>query len=428
MDRGREPLTVLQNLAGFYRDLLIAKTSPNRSDLVAITPPTWKALGELARLWDIPTILAGQKHLKDSEVQIKHTTQPRLWLEVTLLGLLSANEKPSRDCPRGSAYGNRSFGVQPPSHPNTPVIPAAKETQPEQTDIAAPASQQSSAQTQTPEPLATPRVSGREYSLPEHSSPAPPGQPTPTPVSISTANPAHAALEPTAPDAGSDIWQQVIELIQPPATQALVNQQCRLLAFDGAVARISINSKPLLKLAQGKLPNIEAAFAKLLQKKVKVSLELATPTQTKTEKSVNEEPKQSPLPQSSPTTIAPPASSPPVSDPVKSHLPTTSSSQQPEQTKLQAEMTAGSQPQPPDPIVSELPKLGIETSAPTITADSESDEVESAAQRLAKAFNGEVVRLNLDPAFPHSATTLSLPSSLDDLHAIDTEEEAENDF
>jgi len=30
-------------------------------------------------------ILAGQQHLAKSEVQIKNTTQPRLWLEVALL-------------------------------------------------------------------------------------------------------------------------------------------------------------------------------------------------------------------------------------------------------------------------------------------------------------------------------------------------------
>jgi DNA polymerase-3 subunit gamma/tau len=41
MDRGREPIIVLQNLAGFYRDLLIAKTASGRSDLVAVTPNTW---------------------------------------------------------------------------------------------------------------------------------------------------------------------------------------------------------------------------------------------------------------------------------------------------------------------------------------------------------------------------------------------------
>ncbi|MHC5715287.1 MAG: DNA polymerase III subunit gamma/tau, partial [Nostoc sp.] len=88
LDRGREPLTILQNLAAFYRDLLIAKTAPNRHDLVACTQQTWTALVEFAQYLDMSAILAGQQHLRTSEVQIKNTTQPRLWLEVTLLGLL----------------------------------------------------------------------------------------------------------------------------------------------------------------------------------------------------------------------------------------------------------------------------------------------------------------------------------------------------
>jgi DNA polymerase-3 subunit gamma/tau len=71
MDRGREPLTILQNLAGFYRDLLIALTAPRRSDLVTVTPSTWKALCEQAVLYDLPSLLAGQQHLAKSEVQIK---------------------------------------------------------------------------------------------------------------------------------------------------------------------------------------------------------------------------------------------------------------------------------------------------------------------------------------------------------------------
>src|SRR3712207_5739469 len=76
MDRGREPLVVLQNLAGFYRDLLIAKTAPTRNDLVAVTPPTWKQLCEFAQQQDTTSILLSSQHLKNSEAQIKNTTQP----------------------------------------------------------------------------------------------------------------------------------------------------------------------------------------------------------------------------------------------------------------------------------------------------------------------------------------------------------------
>ncbi|MBW4633541.1 MAG: DNA polymerase III subunit gamma/tau [Iphinoe sp. HA4291-MV1] len=92
LDRGREPLIILQNLAAFYRDLLIAKTAPSRNDLVACTPQTWEALIDFAQEFDKTTILVGQEHLRTAEVQLKNSTQPRLWLEVTLLGLLpSAN-------------------------------------------------------------------------------------------------------------------------------------------------------------------------------------------------------------------------------------------------------------------------------------------------------------------------------------------------
>ena len=50
MDRGREPLLVLQNLAGFYRDFLIAKTAPKRYNLVALTQQTWEKLCDFLRV------------------------------------------------------------------------------------------------------------------------------------------------------------------------------------------------------------------------------------------------------------------------------------------------------------------------------------------------------------------------------------------
>ncbi|MBW4486431.1 MAG: DNA polymerase III subunit gamma/tau [Trichocoleus desertorum ATA4-8-CV12] len=107
MNRGREPLIVLQNLASFYRDLLIAKTAPSRGDLVAITPPTWAQLCQFAQQLPIALILEGQKYLRAAEVQIKNSTQPRLWLEVTLLGLLPSE-----------------LGVEPPVVTAAPIAPA----------------------------------------------------------------------------------------------------------------------------------------------------------------------------------------------------------------------------------------------------------------------------------------------------------------
>jgi len=88
LDRGREPLTVLQGLTSFYRDFLIAKTAPDRQELTSVTNATWSELCAFAQGWDHLLILAGSQHLRSCESQIKNTTQPRLWLEVSLLGLM----------------------------------------------------------------------------------------------------------------------------------------------------------------------------------------------------------------------------------------------------------------------------------------------------------------------------------------------------
>ena len=42
----------------------------------------------LVQTINLQVLLLGQQHLRAAEVQVKNTTQPRLWLEVTLLGLL----------------------------------------------------------------------------------------------------------------------------------------------------------------------------------------------------------------------------------------------------------------------------------------------------------------------------------------------------
>jgi DNA polymerase III subunit gamma/tau len=130
LDRGREPLTVLQNLTGFYRDLLIAKTAPKRRDLVALTEATWEALCRFAQAVDLNTILAGQQHLRTCEIQIKNTTQPRLWLEVTLLGLIPFTT-PQVTAPQATALNlTPPSGLQPvaavlPQLPQVSAMPSA---------------------------------------------------------------------------------------------------------------------------------------------------------------------------------------------------------------------------------------------------------------------------------------------------------------
>ncbi len=352
MDRGREPLIVLQNLAGFYRDLLIAKTAPNRSDLVALTPATWATLSELAKKLEITTIINGQQHLAKSEVQIKNSTQPRLWLEVTLLGLL-ATQKPLVATP---------VPIISAPIPEVKPIPVVE---------------------QNPMPASVEQ-------LPAPASPiAPVIEQLPAPIEEEP---------PVAPIAAGDgdLWQQVVKQIQPLSAQALVSQHCRLLSFDGSLARVGITSQQLLKLAQNKIPSIEAAFQKLVPQKVKVVLEVGG-------ESKPAPPKEQPR---SPSFSSPPPVTPP-----------------PPQAKA-----------PELPVIKPLPIP--ENVAPEVTAPSADlavevvdDKLQQASQSLAEAFKGEKVEFSLNAAFS-SATNATIPVTQIASSAInwDEQEEEEEEF
>ncbi len=283
MDRGREPLIVLQNLAGFYRDLLIAKTAPTRNDLVAITTPTWITMCDFAKSLDTNTILAGQKHLKDSEVQIKNTTQPRLWLEVTLLGLLhSANSQHSSESPSTQSVQRSTTSTT----QNTVSQPSPRST--------VPASNASTASVSPPTPSTEPiRVSQIPAPREQLASNSPISQPS---VSDRTAPPDNRTVASndnavdksrtqhppeeslTAPSTVSDhsdldqIWQQVLAQLKPISTRELLRQLGRLIDLDSQYARVSI-PQAWRENIQEKLPNIEAAFQEALNSQVKVSLQ-----------------------------------------------------------------------------------------------------------------------------------------------------------
>jgi DNA polymerase-3 subunit gamma/tau len=269
MDRGREPLIVLQNLASFYRDLLIAKTAPDRSDLVAITAPTWATLCEFAQKLDISTILLGQQHLRASEAQLKHTTQPRLWLEVTLMGLLPSAlpiegkpDRPAAPTPPPTQPKPQPPAPQP-AEQRSPELPAPHQTTPNSAN----GDQRFASPPVLPEPDSTqePIEPAAVEFEPEQRSAAidPPRQPT----------------QPLAPDRSNldEVWQKVIRQVQPFSTQVMVRQQCHLLSFDGQVAHIGVSSQPLLKMAQAKLPHIEKAFQQVFGDSVRLLLEVAAP-------------------------------------------------------------------------------------------------------------------------------------------------------
>ena len=292
LDRGREPLVLLQNLASFYLNLLIAKTSPSRRDLVAVTETCWQELCTEAQYWQIDKILQGQQHLKDGEVQIKHTTQPRLWLEVTLLGLLSkaatpeskihqsntvTEHKPTLSNTQNTTHTNQKKNqigenstsvketntVRDDSHLNS-VVTSTNNATSHNNNEARSLTPQATVKAQEQQPVAGASVQKQ------------PVERETKPQSLSTEIPQETKTsENISTEDQAAIWQQVIDCIHPPITQALLCQQCHLINLTDSAAVVGISSAKSQKLNQVRVPNIEAAFAKVCQRTIKVTLEVA---------------------------------------------------------------------------------------------------------------------------------------------------------
>lgn len=223
--RGREPLIILQNLANFYLTLLIAKTSPQRKDLVAITDDTWQKLTQEAQRWDLNLILQGQKKLKDSEVQVKNTTQPRLWLEITLLSLL-----PSANAVTTVIVNNPSqtttIMATPPQEKRDINREANIEVKPPQTI------------TSTPEETAIPQTNQCS-----------------TPVNF---------------DSYTNIKEKVVEAIIPTTTKSFLRQSCHIRHIEGQTVTLEVSSRFLLDIGKKQQKEIEAGFSKIFSQPMNV--------------------------------------------------------------------------------------------------------------------------------------------------------------
>jgi DNA polymerase-3 subunit gamma/tau len=341
LERGREPLTILQNLANLYRDLLIAKTAPNRQDLVVCTEQTWIALVDLAQKFPISTILAGQQHLRTAELQLKNTTQPRLWLEVTLLGLLpSASIAPPTTVvsPRQPVPQNNHHPSPPPQLPTEKAAPAPVPQQPV-----------------SPPPISTPREEKQSV--------------TPAPVPAEVTPAATGELE------VNDIWQQVLGNIQQIPRRALLGQMCHLIEFDGATARVGVKPAWYDKV-KSDVTIIAADFQQTVNHSVEVSLEKATvaTSTAKKEPSANGANRVQQPPSPKYYEQKPPAPQPVTPSPV----PQPTITPAPVKTEAPANNNGTVRIEPPP--------------QPTQNSSEEWDEVTRAAQHLAQFFDGQIIR------------------------------------
>jgi DNA polymerase III subunit gamma/tau len=219
LERGREPAAVLQGLVSLLRDLVLAGTAPDRLELTSVSPQFRQALPDLARSLGKARLLQWQAQLRGSEQQLRHSVNPRLWLEVLLLGLLAE--------PVAAAQ------------PISAAAPAAAPT--------------------ATAPAVAPLV-------------APPIAPAVTPAVAPIPAPAPVSVEPNSSANLPELWQQILAGLELPSTRMLLSQQARLVRLDERRAVVQVAGN-WMAMVQSRLPLLEAAVAKALGSPRQLTLE-----------------------------------------------------------------------------------------------------------------------------------------------------------
>jgi DNA polymerase III subunit gamma/tau len=357
LERGKEPLTVLQNLAGCYRDLLIAKTAPKRPDLVALTSETWAELVNIAKTWELNWILNGQKYLKDSEIQLKHTTQPQLWLEIAILGLLTVSTQQSlvpAPAPAIAALPLRSTSLQ------LPPPPAIQAQSIEVTSVA----------------------------------PAAPVTPIAAPAPIGTVD-----LIQT--------WEQVLQQLLP-ASRDLFKPFGKLIVVSETQAIVAMKSSTMQSIASGKVPELSKVFSQMFGRSIVVKLDVMGKTQSQ---QIGSAPPSKPP--DLPVADSPPQISAPIPTPIPTpsvHLPEPELAKPPAQQIVPPKPLEVKQPEPLPPVdlfesdpssdpsmdFAEPPEsLDVERAEHTPEIELEEPDLDpilqAATEHVVKTFNGEII-------------------------------------
>lgn len=342
LDHGKEPLTLLQNLVSFYRDLLLTKTAPQRRDLVAVTQPTWEALQHRGESYDTSVILAAQHHLRQAEPQVRQTNQPRLWLEISLLDLLPVIQ--------GQVASPHPV-LSP--HLPAPVASSPAPVTPRSTPAPAPAPQPRS---QPPAP-APPRDQPRS---------APQASPTAPPQSGSqrSASPEPTPVVSGQPPSLSRSWPQFLERVRSPVVRALMDMG-QVIDESSTEVTLGFPNQGFAEKAKSKLSQIQPVINEMLGYPIKVHFGIKPSKPTPTAKPAPQ-PDRDPIPNQPDPPVNPRQDQAPLAHP---------QDPAPEPTQTGGMASSHTDRLPQTPLAQSVAR----------------DELEQASRRLAQFFNGVVV-------------------------------------
>jgi DNA polymerase-3 subunit gamma/tau len=377
LDRGREPAAVLQGLTSLLRDLVLAGVAPDRLELTSFSPQFRPQLPDLAQRLGTAKLLQWQSQLKGSEQQLRHSVQPRLWLEVLVLGLLAQ--------PPVAAVAPAQGAAAVPAPPQRSA-PASQPVQAQAAPPPAPAPTQGQARASEPAPART-APSPAPGAAAHHQ-----GQPHP-----GTAAQAEAGAAPPAASAGTpptvnlpELWQQILTGLELPSTRMLLSQQATLVRLDGqrAVVRVAGN---WMAMVQGRLPLLERAMQAALGSPRQVILEggdghqtTATPAKAPAPSIRPQAPAQVPAPSPLPAGAA---AAPVPANPAPGASPSQPSSVEPPTPMAPAEGAAAPSPsgsgiavaKTPQPAPADAGVADIEPTGPSPTTDGGSEAMGVAA-------------------------------------------------
>jgi len=378
LERGREPLALLQGLASLLRDLLLAGIAPDRLELTSVSPQLRPELPPVARRIGKNRLLHWQAQLKGSEQQLRHSVQPRLWLEVLLLGLLAE--------PMGA-------GATPAAGASAAAVPASTEAA-GRGGAAAGAAPQTARETPPGAPRSaarplTPPVQEAGYLADYPTKPQGPSDesraPAPLPEPVVTA-------PKQAPAGGNlaEIWQQILAGLELPSTRMLLSQQASLHRLDErrAVVRVAANWLTMVQSRQS-----------LLEKAMLLALGSA--------RQVMLEPSSDHPPASTAAAGPPAAPAPPRVELVPHQL----KGHQPLEAVAIPAVATSSEPQSPVGPRQQQQPIEPASSYPQASAPPILGRLETSTRLLADFFQGEVIESSQADAIDSSGEIEQLPEA-----------------
>ncbi|WP_186539190.1 DNA polymerase III subunit gamma/tau [Synechococcus sp. BIOS-E4-1] len=371
LDRGRDAGSVLQGMAGILRDLVLMAAAPDRPELTGVSPQFRDQLPPLAKSIGRTRLLQWQGQLRGAEQQLRQSVQPRLWLEVLLLGLLAepaaatVAATPAPAATRVSSAAPVSSSAVPPPAPAP--VPAVAST--------------AGASTAVP-----------EVSLPDTSTtPSPPKQST----SASEPQAQEAATTATASQDLGELWQQILASLELPSTRMLLSQQARLTRIDSHRAVVQVSGN-WMGMVQSRAALLEKAIASAMGGNRQLVLENHGGAAPMAAMPSAPAPKPAPAPAAVPSNgaqLPSPAQSAAVvpNNAASSAPPSTTAPAQPPPAAAAPSMASGQAPsvQTGHATVSSQP-----ATAPPVR--SEPSAMDDKVKRFADFFNGQVLDVDLN--------------------------------